>query len=219
VKTIYNYSKLAYFWHFFDTFMNFLAHLYLSGQNHDIIIGNFIADHVKGNKTVDYSPGIRAGITLHRSIDNFTDNHPIVKKAVERIRPEFRKYAGVVVDMYFDHFLSAGWAEWSDEPLKIFTSRMYDIIVSYEDVLPPRTLYMLPYMMNHDWLSNYGNFEGLNRALSGMARRTPFYSNMETAADKLKVDYEFYEESFNKFFPELIIHCNELRSDLERGIA
>ena len=154
--------------------MNFLAHLYLSGQNHDIIIGNFIADHVKGNKTVDYSLGIRAGITLHRSIDNFTDNHPVVKVAVERIRPEFRKYAGVVVDMYFDHFLSAGWVEWSDEPLKTFTSRMYDIIISYENVLPPRTRQMIPYMMNHDWLSNYGNFEGLNRALSGMATQNSF---------------------------------------------
>ncbi|NTW23132.1 MAG: DUF479 domain-containing protein [Lentimicrobium sp.] len=191
--------------------MNFLAHLYLSGDNRDIIIGNFIADHVKGNKVESFSPAIRAGISLHRSIDQFTDNHPVVREAVERIRTEFRKYAGVVVDMYFDHFLSAGWADWSDEPLQDFTARMYAIINASEGILPPRTKHMLPYMMNHDWLGSYGNFDGLNRALSGMARRTPFHSNMETASETLRNDYTFYQDSFNVFFPELISHSTKVR--------
>ncbi|MFH1118468.1 MAG: ACP phosphodiesterase [Bacteroidota bacterium] len=199
--------------------MNFLAHLYLSGENRDVIIGNFIADHVKGSKVGAYSPGVRAGISLHRAIDLFTDNHPVVRASVERIRPDFHKYAGVVVDMYFDHFLSGNWNDWSGEPLKLFTARMYSIIIASEDILPLRTLHMLPYMKNHDWLVNYGNFEGLDRALSGMARRTPFFSNMETAAGKLRSDYEFYQESFVKFFPELISHSNRMRDEIVSGIG
>lgn len=194
--------------------MNFLAHLYLSGDNRDIIIGNFIADHVKGNKIASFSPAIRAGISLHRSIDQFTDSHPVVRESVERIRAEFRKYAGVVVDMYFDHFLSAGWADWSTEPLQDFTARMYAIINASEGILPPRTKHMIPYMTNHDWLGSYGNFDGLNRALSGMARRTPFYSNMETASETLRIDYAFYQDSFNRFFPELIRHSNKVRDEV-----
>jgi acyl carrier protein phosphodiesterase len=194
--------------------MNFLAHLYLSGDNHDMIIGNFIADHVKGSKFNSYSPGIQAGIKLHRSIDHFTDNHPVVKESVERIRPDFRKYAGVVVDMYFDHFLSAGWHDWSVEPLSGFASRMFAILTASNGILPPRTKQMLPYMMNYDWLSGYGKFEGLDRAFKGMARRTPFYSNMESASEKLREDYSFYRDSFLVFFPELIRHALKVRDQV-----
>ncbi len=210
--------KCTTFEKLFNVLMNFLAHLYLSGDNREVILGNFIADHVKGNKVMTYSPGIRGGIALHRSIDDFTDHHPVVKECVERIRPDFRKYAGVVVDMYFDHFLSNDWNSWSNEPLKSFTSRMYDIIIESSRILPPRTLHMIPYMQNHDWLGNYGNFEGLNRALTGMARRTPFYSNMETAADKLREEYGYYESCFSLFFPELIVHSNKVRNEIITGL-
>jgi acyl carrier protein phosphodiesterase len=197
--------------------MNFLAHLYLSGDHHEVIIGNFIADHVKGSKYNSYTPGIQAGIILHRSIDHFTDNHPVVKESVERIRPEFRKYAGVVVDMYFDHFLSAGWHDWSVEPLSEFASRMFAILTASNGILPPRTKQMLPYMMNYDWLSGYGKFEGLSRAFNGMARRTPFYSNMESASEKLREDYSFYRDSFHVFFPELILHAGKVREQVLPG--
>jgi len=198
--------------------MNFLAHLYLSGNQSEIIIGNFIADHVKGNKADLFSSGIRAGIGLHRAIDLFTDTHPAVRAAVNRLRPGYRKYAGVIVDMYFDHFLANGWKNWSDEPLKLFTSRMYEILMGSFQVLPTRTMHMLPYMVEHDWLYNYGNFEGLHLALSGMSRRTPFQSNMETAAEKLREDYAFYQESFNVFFPEMVNYAEGYRENLFESI-
>lgn len=191
--------------------MNFLAHLYLSGNQPDIIIGNFIADHVKGSKSKRFSLSVQTGILLHREIDAFTDHHPLVLDAVGRIRKEFRKYAGVVLDMYYDHFLSSEWAAWSDEPLQDFSKRMFAVIRSAESILPPRTLHMLPFMMDHDWLSAYGNFEGLDRAFNGMARRTPFRSNMETAVGILRNDYDYFRESFTAFFPELIAHSADYR--------
>lgn len=195
--------------------MNFLAHLYLSGDNHEIIIGNFIADHVKGNSVNLYQAGIRSGIALHRSIDSFTDNHLVVRAAVEKLRPGYRKYAGVILDMYFDHFLAVGWNEWSAEPLKQFTSRMYEVLSASYQILPARTRHMLPHMVKHDWLFNYSQFEGLHLALSGMAHRTPFMSKMETAVDKLIDDYAFYQDSFRDFFPDLKDFASMVRGKIE----
>ena len=105
--------------------MNFLAHLYLSGNNENTIIGNFIANHVKGNGINKYEPGIRNGIILHREIDWFTDSHPQFLISKKRLTPTYRKYAGVIIDMYYDHFLSAYWDVYSEEPIISFTKRMY----------------------------------------------------------------------------------------------
>lgn len=183
--------------------MNFLAHLYLSGDDPDIIIGNFIADHVKGRKMDRYRTGIQDGIRLHRAIDSYTDTHGVVKETVEYLRPGFRKYAGVALDMFFDHFLASGWPAWSAEPLEAFTGRMYRVLMGSFVILPARTRYMLPFMMQHNWLLHYREIEGLNHALNGMARRTVFRSNLENAAGELQDNYGFYRERFNLFFPDL----------------
>ncbi|GAB1405240.1 MAG: ACP phosphodiesterase [Lentimicrobiaceae bacterium] len=194
--------------------MNFLAHLYLSGNDPDIIIGNFIADHVKGRRIEQYSAGIRAGIQLHRDIDEFTDSHPVVKETVLSLRPLFHKYAGVVVDMYFDHFLAAGWDRWSEEPLKHFTMSMYHVLMRNFRGLPPRTRYMLPFMLKNDWLFNYSRLEGLHRGLSGMAKRTSFPSGMEHATDELRKNYGYYQGQFDRFFPALRSFANSRRQEL-----
>jgi acyl carrier protein phosphodiesterase len=184
--------------------MNFLAHLYLAGDKPESIIGNFIADHVKGNAIDTYSEGIQKGIRFHRSIDEFTDNNDIVHEAVIRLRPEFRKYAGVVLDMYYDHFLANAWSEFSNEKLIDFTHRMFEVVKSAHFLLPARSKYILPYMMTDNWLVNYKNFDGLHRALEGISRRTKFESNLENAVEFLKKDYEYYRLSFNQFFPQVI---------------
>lgn len=183
--------------------MNFLAHLYLSGDDPDIIIGNFIADHVKGRKMDRYRAGIQDGIRLHRAIDTYTDTHLVVKDTLEHLRPGFRKYAGVALDMFFDHFLASGWPAWSAEPLEVFTVRMYRVLMGSFVILPARTRTMLPFMMQHNWLLHYREIEGLNHALNGMARRTVFRSNLENAAGELQDNYGFYRERFNLFFPDL----------------
>lgn len=184
--------------------MNFLAHLYLSEDNIDSIVGNFIADHVKGSSIDNYSNEIKSAIRFHRSIDQYTDNHAVVQETLVHLRPEFRKYSGVVLDMYYDHFLAANWNNWSDEKLDDFTRRMFKTLNSRISSLPQRSQYILPYMIAENWLLNYRNFEGLNRALSGISSRTKFYSNLENATKHLKKNYQVYENSFNQFFPDLI---------------
>ncbi len=184
--------------------MNFLAHLYLSGENEEIIIGNFIADHVKGEGILKFRSEIQYGIRLHRAIDNFTDSHPVYLKSKARLSGNYRKYAGVVADMFYDHFLSSGWNTYSEESLDIFIDRIQKILFKNYPILPDRSQRFIAYMNKFNWLKGYGTFEGLGRALTGMALRTPFNSGMEYAVKDLKKDYDFYRGEFREFFPEII---------------
>ncbi len=191
--------------------MNFLAHLYLSGEDEEIITGNFIADHVKGRVFEKFNPGIQAGILLHREIDAFTDAHPLWIQSKNRLAKKYRKYAGVITDMFYDHFLSANWSDYSDESLDHFTSRMYRVVMKRYMQLPPKTKRILPFMAKDNWLKSYGTFEGLDRALNGMARRTPFESGMESAIGELKTHYDQYRKEFRLFFPELVRYTESRR--------
>lgn len=195
--------------------MNFLAHLYLSGDNEEIIIGNFIADHVKGNKMSKFSPGIQDGIRLHRDIDQFTDTHPIFLESKSRLAENYRKYAGVIVDMYYDHFLSANWHEYSNESIRQFTGRMYKILLKKYFILPPKTKRILPFMAKDNWLVGYGKLDGLKMALTGMSKRTPFDSKMENAVEDLKNNYDLFKKEFEVFFPELVMFSEKERIKLK----
>jgi len=194
--------------------MNFLAHLYLSGENEEVITGNFIADHVKGDSVMKYSDGIQSGIRLHREIDAFTDSHPVFLKTRERLNGNYRKYAGVVADMFYDHFLSADWKTYSDESLEGFTDRMHSIIIKRFPVLPDKSQRFIAYMKKFNWFTGYGTFEGLGRALNGMAIRTPFKSGMENAVQDLKAHYHLYREEFQQFFPEIIDYTIQRRINI-----
>jgi acyl carrier protein phosphodiesterase len=194
--------------------MNFLAHLYLSGSQPELLVGNFIADHVKGNQIMLFGPGVKDGITLHRSIDAFTDGHPVVRESVIRLRPGFRKYAGVIVDMFYDHFLARYWAEYSETTLEDFTAGCYSILQQHTGPLPERSRRMLYYMERDNWLLAYREPEGLETAFRGMAYRTSFYSGMENAVVALLENYESYSKEFGLFFPELVEYAEKVRTDI-----
>jgi acyl carrier protein phosphodiesterase len=183
--------------------LNYLAHLFLAGTDPEIILGNFIADHVKGSDVLKYSENVRKGISMHRAIDTFTDQHPVVKESIERLRADFRKYAGVIVDMYYDHYLSAHWDEYSDQDLPYFTKTRYDILNTFKSILPERSARLLYYMEKQNWLLSYGSFDGMQQAFNGMSRRTTFESNMELAVFNLKAAYPEFRQEFRQFFPDL----------------
>ncbi len=188
--------------------MNFLAHLYLSGDNPKILTGNFIGDFVKGkNLTERFENDIATGIALHREIDWFTDTHSIVKQSKDRLRPKYRHYSGVIVDVFYDHFLAKNWDNYSTQLLPDFAEECYAIIQQQESVLPEEANYMLPYMIKGNWLVNYSKTEGIHKALSGMARRTRFESKMEEATVDLENQYDSFKNEFELFFPELASHC------------
>ncbi|TVR42866.1 MAG: DUF479 domain-containing protein [Bacteroidia bacterium] len=190
--------------------MNFLAHLYLSGNKDHLIIGNFIADMVKGSQINGYSSSVKEGILLHRQIDTFTDAHVVVSRSKERLRERYRLYAGVVVDMYYDHFLARYWDEFSAHALDEYVARAYRILDGVKTSLPPRAQYILPFMVDHNWLVNYADPDSLRRNFAGMARRTPFDSGMETAVEYLLRHYKDFEEEFRLFFPDIVNFVEEL---------
>ena len=195
--------------------MNFLAHLYLSGNLPELMVGNFIADHVKGNQIELFGPGVKDGIMLHRSIDAYTDGHPVVRESIIRLRPAFRKYAGVIVDMFYDHFLARYWSDYSEISLEAFTIDCYKVLRQHTGPLPERSRRMLHYMERDNWLLAYREPGGLESAFRGMAHRTTFYSGMENAVEALLEDYDNYLSEFRLFFPELVAYAQQIRADLK----
>lgn len=193
--------------------MNFLSHLYLSGNSDPILIGNFIGDFVKGKQMEAYPAIIAKGIKLHREIDFFTDNHEVVSKSKDKFRKKNGHYSGVVVDVFYDHFLAANWKSYSSLPLEQFAQNTYATLKKNQALLPEKARFMLPYMIRDNWLVSYSYIEGVDRACKGIARRTKFKSNMESAVVLLKQHYLELNEEFDLFFPALINHCKNYLSE------
>jgi acyl carrier protein phosphodiesterase len=188
--------------------MNFLAHLYLSGDNPKIMLGNFIGDFVKGKQGLSqFEPDIIRGIHLHRSIDEFTDSHPVVTQSKNRLRPKYRHYSGVIVDIFYDHLLAKNWHLFHSEILTDFAETAYSIIHVHQPILPEEVKFMMPHMIRGNWLVNYAKLEGIERALSGMTRRTRYESKMDESVVDLKEHYEDYAQEFLEFFPDLKHHA------------
>ena len=183
--------------------MNYLAHLILSEDFESVKIGNFIADAIKGRKYELYPDKIQVGILLHRQIDWFTDNHDIVKQSKRRLDSKYGHYKGVIIDIFYDHFLAKNWQEYSNIPLKEYTADFYRILHENFDILPERTQYLFSFMKEQDWLTNYANLEGIERVLIGMNRRTKEISQMHLAINDLKEHYLDFEKDFSLFFKKL----------------
>lgn len=189
--------------------MNFLAHLYLSGDDPEIMVGNFIGDFVRGrNLHEQFSFKIALGIELHRQIDEFTDSHSVVLESKIRLRAKYRHYAPVIVDVFYDHFLAVHWPSLHPKPLSEFATYAYSQLENHQLILPERVLQMMPYMIRGNWLVNYSKTEGIHRALTGMSRRTPYDSKMDEAVHDLEKHYTEFEKEFNIFFPELRSMCD-----------
>ncbi len=184
--------------------MNFLAHLFLSCDNEDLLIGNFIADFIRNKEVENYSESIQKGIILHRQIDTYTDTHPVVLEGVHRLQPFHSKYAPVVIDILFDHLLANNWTKYSGQSLDDFAKYIYEILNDRMGELPHKLQRRLPEMIKGNWLQAYGTKEGMLFTFKKMDERTSFPSNFINAFDHLKQDYEAYDSEFNQFFPEVI---------------
>jgi acyl carrier protein phosphodiesterase len=190
--------------------MNFLAHLYLSGNNPQRMLGNFIGDFVRGRNLVEqFGEALAEGIELHRAIDEYTDKHATVKKSKDRLRPKYRHYAPVIVDVYYDHYLANLWNHYHTQPLAEYAQAAYQLIENNKAIVPQQVKNMMPYMMKGNWLLNYASIEGINKALTGLSRRTSHISHMEEAAEDLRLHYTEFKNEFEAFFPELKNFCDE----------
>lgn len=192
--------------------MNFLAHAYLSGTNDKVLLGNFMGDFIKGKQYENYDEKIGKGVLLHREIDHFTDANEIVLKSKIRLRESVSHYAGVVVDIFYDHFLVQNWEKFSTQPIDKFINSIYSIVTKYSNLLPPAGRHMIPFMIEHNWLLNYGQKEGLQRSLKGISKRSRFKPPLIDAMEVLDKSYRKFELEFLEFFPHLSSHTDMVRN-------
>jgi acyl carrier protein phosphodiesterase len=197
--------------------MNYLAHIYLSGENDLVTIGNFIADGIKGKDYKTYPADIQIGILLHRHIDTFTDAHETVRKSTKRLHYKYSHYSGVIVDMLYDHFLAKNWSHYSETDLSLYAETFYSTLETHYHILPNRIQKMIPYMQSDNWLVSYASKEGIGRALDGMNRRTKNRSSMNEAIYELEEFYTAFENEFTQFFEELIEYSKNKLQELKRN--
>ncbi|MCK8479750.1 ACP phosphodiesterase [Psychroserpens algicola] len=195
--------------------MNFLAHIYLSNNDDQITIGNFIADGIRGKHYKKFPVGIQKGILLHRHIDTFTDAHPTVRQSTKRLHKNYGHYSGVIVDILYDHFLAKNWKNYCETPLDEYIDNFYNLLGDHFELLPARIKKMMPHMIAGNWLLSYAKIEGIQKVLEGMNRRTQLKSGMNTATIELKEFYSEFEAEFTSFFEELQAFTTTKLKDIE----
>lgn len=183
--------------------MNFLAHIYLSGENDLIKIGNFMADGIRGKQFEHFPYDVQKGILLHRFIDTYTDSHDTFRKSTKRLHERYHHYAGVIVDIIYDHFLAKNWTQYSDEQLESFINRFYTSLQDNYGILTEKTQGLMPYMIERNWLLSYRTPEGIHQILTQMDRRSKNISQMQYAIEELTEFYDEFEEEFTSFFEEM----------------
>lgn len=189
--------------------MNFLAHLTLSQEDDDLLIGNFIADSVRRVQLPNFKDEVVRGIALHHKIDEFTDQHPVVERSKERLRPRHGKYSGVIVDIFYDHYLARFYPVYGERDLSAFARYCYEVFTRRYEELSLGAQRMLPYMKEQNWLVNYAYRQGMERVFKGMSRRARFANNMDAAVEDLWKYYEDFQRDFALFYPELEQFVNE----------
>lgn len=189
--------------------MNFLAHIYLSGDSDLIKIGNFMADGVRGNKHLELHSEIQKGIILHRTIDTFTDAHPVFRQSTKRLHTNYHHFSGVIVDVFYDHFLAKNWSLYSDEKLEDYVDNFYNSLNTNHDLLTEKAQMMKPYMIEQNWLLSYQTIDGIEKILSQMDSRIKRESNMRFSVQELRLFYSEFEDDFTIFFEDLRIHSYE----------
>lgn len=185
--------------------MNFLAHLYFADDTQNSLYGNLLGDFVKGSPDQYTNQAILDGIAQHRAIDKFTDSHPIVKRSKSRISPERRRFAGIMIDVFYDHYLAVNWHQYSNDDFDEKTSAWYKKLKAETNIiLPPRFNRTIEMMTKNDWFSMYKEPEGISKTINGISKRIRFENNMHGGGIEMTENYQALEDDFHDFFPELV---------------
>lgn len=201
--------------------VNYLAHLYLAGHSHPAMLGALLGDFVFGRSALDdYPPLVRREIVIHRRVDRYTDTHPLVVDARALFPEGRRRYAGIALDVYYDHCLASTWHRYSDVPLEAFTAPFYAWLLQHLDGLPPRLCAIAPRMAAHDWLGGYRERRNVDRAVARIAMRLS--RNGERLVECLH-DLRRHEAriaaGFEAFFPQLRAYVEQVRHDLGQPVT
>jgi acyl carrier protein phosphodiesterase len=195
--------------------MNYLAHLFLGPKDPEQALGSLLGDFVRGPvHSLDLPQGVREGIWLHRRIDAFTDAHPLVRRSRERVSAERRRYAGIMIDMFYDHLLAKHWRAFSDQPLEHFTRDIYSLLLEQQAVIPEQAWPVISRMAEQDWLSSYARLTSLHRALDNISLRLKRSNPLPGSAQELELDYAGFEADFMAYMPLAIGYAADQAADL-----
>ena len=183
--------------------MNFLAHLLLSCDDKELMLGNFLGDFVRNRELPTFSPAIQQGIRLHRLIDTYTDAHPLVRQATKRMHARHGKYAGVVVDVLYDYVLANHWSEFGPGSLQDFANRCYRTLESQLELMPARIQDVVPRMIADNWLVRYGTREGIDFTFSRLRRRVSRPHFLQDVLLTLDENEKELTDEFRQFFPDV----------------
>ncbi len=190
--------------------MNHLAHFYLSGNEDDIKIGNFVADFIRIEEVKNFSPSVQRGIRLHHAIDHFTDEHEQVKTSWRRLYAAHGKYAAVIVDIFYDFLLAQQWeTHQKNTSLRAYTEGVYALLQHRHDELPPTLKSKIDMMIHDDWLMRYTTLSGLEKVFERVGRMARFSGNFSAATESLTNNLPLFQADFNAFFPDLKNFVNE----------
>ena len=190
--------------------MNYLAHLYLSPSDDESRLGNLLGDFVKNKEEFRAYDHLYQGISFHRKIDQFTDSHPIVLQSKQRFSEKNRRYAGILVDIFYDHFLAKDWQTYSPVTLEQFAADFYQVLEKYSDILPPRLLNLKPIMVRENWFVSYREQTGIAKALERITHRlsTPYVTD-EVMADFAN-HYQEFQGDFDLFFGDVVAYAESI---------
>ncbi|WP_416306637.1 ACP phosphodiesterase [Neptunicella sp. SCSIO 80796] len=189
--------------------MNYLAHLFLAQPNPDSHTGNLLGDFCRGIDTTVFSDRILAGLRNHRMVDKYTDTHPVIRQAKQQFRHSQRRFAGIALDVLFDHYLIVHWSEYSQTDFDQFCQQAYAKLAQRLAIMPPRMQQVIGSMVEHQWLSQYQSLDGVARALDAIAKRIRFTNQFAGSIKDIEQNYIEFEQCFNQFFPTLIQHVDQ----------
>ena len=192
--------------------MNYLAHIHLSDNSEENMLGNFLGDFVSKSLEDGFEDSIKQGILMHKKLDTFTDSHPDFANSRERISSTNRRLAGVLIDIFYDHFLAKNWSDYSSASLEEYANNFYKILKKYSYCLPDKLTRRMPFMIEENWLLSYGDISGIQVAVDRISKR---FSNtrhpLVNPIDELINNYEGLENDFKCFYPHAIEYANKLK--------
>lgn len=187
--------------------MNFLAHFFLSGEDDHLMVGNFLGDYLNNAQVSELPPAVQKGVALHRAIDSYTDQHPEVLKGVRRMYGRHSKYAPVIIDVFYDYFLSLNWSTYSEQPLPEFILDAYACLQRHHHLMPEPVHTYVPKMIADNWLETYATHNGIAYTFRRMSRRVSRPELLAGALDTMVSHFQELNTEFNAFFPDAIRHA------------
>jgi len=200
-----------------ESLLNYLFHLFLSDHSPEGLLGSLMGDFIKGRLDDTYPTGVRRGIELHRRIDSFAHSNATVRRSMQRMDPSYRHYRGILVDVFYDHFLARNWARHADMPLAAFARHVYLALESHHRLLPPGLQRIAPRMIAHNWLESYRDIDRVDIVLSRLATRLSRPNPLARGNAELRRHYQSLENDFNQFLPEAVDYARSLSIPRQGG--